>query len=143
VRKLRSFLTLGFREHMALVEAWLLLLGIDLALRWISVPGLQRILDRLPAWTAEPASLSPSRWAELVQIAARHHFLPMRCLHRSLALRFFLRQRGLDAELRFGVYKRQDRFHAHAWVEHAGRPIGETGEIERHFLPLHPPIAPR
>lgn len=141
-RKLRSFFALPLFERLGLARAWFLLLGIDLALRGCSLPQVQHGLDRLSR-SPSPSPISPSRWAELVRIAAGRHLLPMRCLQRSLALRFFLRRQGIDAELRIGVQKQEDRLHAHAWVETAGSPIGEAPAIESRFLPLLPRVSGR
>src|SRR5690606_24055262 len=58
------------------------------------------------------------------------------CLARSLALWHWLGGEGLRAELRIGVRVDHGNSHAHAWVEHAGQPIGEAGDIGRRFTPL-------
>lgn len=63
-------------------------------------------------------------------------FFPGRaeCLEQSLALLVLLRRRGLDAELRIGVERLP--FTAHAWVEHAGRPINESAEYVDRLTPF-------
>lgn len=142
-RELRSFFSLPHRERFGLIQAWFLLLGIDLALRGWSLPQVERGLNRFSGRTASPSPIPAPRWAELVRIAAVHHLLPMRCLQRSLALQLFLRRQGIDAELRIGVQKDKDRLQAHAWVEAAGSPIGETPAIESRFLPLLPRVSGR
>lgn len=56
----------------------------------------------------------------------------MVCLPQSLALQALLRRQGLSAELRIGVRRADGKLQAHAWVEHAGSPLGETAP----YLPL-------
>jgi Transglutaminase-like superfamily len=141
-RKLRAFLALPVPERFGLVQAWLLLGALDLALRHRPFPAVQRGLERFSRRTAAPARIAPSRWAELIRIASHYHLRPVRCLPCSLALQLFLRRGGLEAELKIGVHKLPDGLHAHAWVESAGAAVGEPGEIETRFLPLTPALAP-
>ncbi len=53
-----------------------------------------------------------------------------RCLVRALVLSSLLTRRGLPIALVIGV-RTSPRFAAHAWVEHAGRPLLATGGYER------------
>ena len=129
--KLRALLALTPDERRALGLAWAYLLISDLALRILPLPRVERVLARLSAGRREPG-LTPARLAQLTGIAARHHLLPMVCLPQSLALQALLRRQGLSSELRIGVRRAGGTLHAHAWVEHAGSPLGETVP----YLPL-------
>ena len=60
----------------------------------------------------------------------------MGCLPRSIALQRLLADRGVTARLRVGVRKEGAELHAHAWVESAGRVVGEAEPVEARFLPL-------
>ena len=53
--------------------------------------------------------------------------LPMdsRCLVRSLVLSGLLARRGVSSAVVIGV-RTEPEFHAHAWVEHRGRPLLPT-----------------
>ena len=53
-----------------------------------------------------------------------------RCLVRSLVLVRMLARRSLHGTLVIGV-RRDERFAAHAWVEHEGRPVLPDGDYER------------
>ncbi len=53
-----------------------------------------------------------------------------RCLVRSLVLSSLLTRRGLPVALVIGV-RTSPQFAAHAWVEHAGRPLLAAGGYER------------
>jgi hypothetical protein len=50
-----------------------------------------------------------------------------RCLRRSLVLVQLLAHRGIDSEMVIGARGGPD-FLAHAWVEHAGRPLLDPGD---------------
>lgn len=43
---------------------------------------------------------------------------------------------GLHAGFQIGVRKRAGTLKAHAWVEYAGKPVGELPDIEDHFVPI-------
>lgn len=129
--RLRKLLALTREERRALALAWAYLLVSDLALRILPLPRVERLLSRLSTRRREPG-LSPGRLAQLTGIAARHHLRPMVCLPQSLALQALLRRQGLSAELRIGVRRAGGKLQAHAWVEHAGSPLGETVP----YLPL-------
>ena len=129
--KLHAFLALTPEERRALGLAWAYLLLSDLALRILPLPRAERLLARLSAGRRE-SGLSPERLAQLTGIAARHHLRKMVCLPQSLALQALLRRQGLSSELRLGVRRDGGTVHAHAWVEHAGSPLGEPAP----YLPL-------
>jgi len=132
--RLRALLALTPEERRALALAWAYLLVSDLALRILPLPRVERLLSRLSTRRPEPG-LSPGRLAQLTGIAARHHLRPMACLPQSLALQALLRRQGLPCELKIGVRRAGGELQAHAWVEHAGAPLGEPMP----YLPLARP----
>ena len=98
-------------------------------------------------------SLTPSgrenpevaRAAEIARVlagVARRLPFETSCLDRSLALHRMLRASGIEATLRIGVAKHEDRsLAAHAWVEHHGRLL--LDDDVRGFHAFDPaPIAP-
>lgn len=127
--------------------AWrlaLLLPLIDISLRLM---GFQRSWR----WLAHFAPASAPMVAELEDISAASRVAyiaravgarsPWRtsCLRQALALWLLLRRRGLDAQLKIGVIRRQAPFMAHAWVELGGvalDPEVPTGSV---FPPLAAP----
>lgn len=59
------------------------------------------------------------------------------CLTRSLALKGLLEARGLEgARVRVGVRRDESRFEAHAWVEYAGRILGDPAHGPGDFATL-------
>jgi hypothetical protein len=51
------------------------------------------------------------------------------CLARSLTLWTLLRRRGVEAELRVGYRKRDEKIEGHAWLEYEGVSINESAAI--------------
>jgi hypothetical protein len=135
--RLATLLALPPRDRAFLATAWIWLLVADVALWFLPLSGVRRLLSpaappRRPAGEAVPVE----RLARLVELAARHHLYPMTCLRRALVLERCLGQRGLAADLRIGVRREGSRLYAHAWVELGGRPVAEPREATGSFTPL-------
>ncbi len=133
--EVRAFLALPREERRSLARAWAYLLVADAALRVLPVPRVERLLARLSR-PRTGAAVPARRLSDLVGIAARHHLRPMPCLPRSLALQALLRRSGIGADLRIGVRQEDGSLTAHAWVEHAGVPLGEPVDVDRLYSPL-------
>ncbi|MDQ3569707.1 MAG: lasso peptide biosynthesis B2 protein [Actinomycetota bacterium] len=84
-------------------------------------PGDVALLD------LESAHLSGLRLGRAVSRTLRLLPTDSRCLVRSLVLTALLARRGLSSLLVIGV-RSDPEFAAHAWVEHAGRPLLPPGE---------------
>ena len=122
----------------AIARAWLWLLWMDLVLR---VLPLQRVLGRAAGPTEAPAVRESDvrrarTYASVIELAARHHLIRARCLHRSLVLASWLRREGLSSALRMGVRKETDGIAAHAWVEVGGAVVNDYPEAVARFVPL-------
>lgn len=127
----------GLADWTALGEAWWCLLAVDLGLRLLSYPRVERLFGRAPRKGARPAGAGEvARCVWAAGAASRHHLWPMRCLARSLCLRRILARRGIEGILRIGVAREKDRLLAHAWVEWEGKPLGEVEESIARFEPL-------
>jgi len=147
-RSLRALLRLAPAERRLLLAAWWRLLLAELGFRLLPWRWLTGALAPLPV--RRPASpAAPSAEAEalarqvqdLVRAAAAHHLLPVRCLARSVVSRRLLARRGVGTELRIGVARQGGALRAHAWLEHAGEPLGEPEDIGSRYLPLAAPGA--
>lgn len=141
-RKARAAIALPGRERGLLIRAAAWLLLVDLGLRTLGFARLRRLLGRLETGprTGAPAGDAARGEAEdlahWVAVAGRHHLYPMRCLSRALALGALLARRGIPARVRIGVRKKGDAVSAHAWVEHGGRPLAESGDVDRRYAPF-------
>lgn len=138
--EVRRFASTAPRERRRLARAMLRLLWIDLGVRLYGFARLSNRLERRQVshdgGESKPVAESLAAWARAVDVAARHHVYPMRCVPRALALRSFLAEEGIVTELRIGVRKEGDRLAAHAWIEHQGTPIGEASTVAERFAPL-------
>jgi hypothetical protein len=132
-RRLSRARELTARQWSVLLAASYWLVVVDVGLRLFGLPRVQRLL--LPR-KGDALSLQAGEIVHLVDMAVRR--LPYRgpCLRRSLVLQRFLRQTGMETELRFGVMKSEGRLAAHAWLEHEGRALGEPALVEEKFAKL-------
>jgi hypothetical protein len=111
-------------------DAAVLLHGVWLAL--VVEIGLRvRPLGALLDWCETPRSASRSATPDVDRIARLASWpfrvlpVPSTCLRRSLVLTALLNRRGVASHVLLGVCKRDAGLEAHAWVEHARRPVGE------------------
>lgn len=129
-----------WQERRLFVEAWLLLLLIDLALRVVPFGQVRtyvaRQLDTRRAGKAGDEVLAIEHLRQLVDVASRHHLYVMRCLRRALTLQWLLGREGIATTLEIGVRKEAQDLRAHAWLEHNGRLVGERGENTDGFARL-------
>lgn len=132
---LRKWLGLAAGERWLLLQAWLLLGALRLAL-WLLPFRIARVLARA-ALRPKPRRLSVERIGWAVAVASA--YLPFTsCLPRALAAQILLRRSGYPANLRIGVaHTGAGRLEAHAWVESAGRIVigGSASDLAR-YTPL-------
>ncbi len=142
-RRLRRFLAMDGQHRRLFVAAWLSLPVIDLLLRVIGLERTRRLLARAspvpPGDPREAAGRDGIELAEelagLIALAGRHAVANGTCLRQALLLWWMLRRRGLASEIRIGVSK-QDGFRAHAWVELAGREVGQSPRQQARLVRL-------
>ena len=123
----RRAATLDADDRRLLLAAYASLLLTDVALRAL---GFRRLMARVPAAAERrvPAAQHrrAGRFAYWLEVASRRHFVRARCLHRSLALHYWLRRKGLPSHLRIGVRKADGELLAHAWVEMEGAIVNDA-----------------
>ena len=131
---------LGATERWLLARALVYLLRIDLLLRMFGIRhffSAQRGLEpaRHPgAHIDGPQAADRARqYGFWLAVAARHHFVPARCLHRSLALQCWLAHDGIRSEVQIGVRKDGAQLKAHAWVTVDGTVVCDADDVERAF----------
>ena len=115
--EIRRLSALSARDWQLLIEATVLAVGIEGALRVLP-------LRRVVGWCQRSRTVArPWLGATLDALtpAARWPYRvlpwPSTCLRRSLVLTALLRRRGLPATVRFGVRRQAGPLLAHAWVE--------------------------
>jgi len=124
--RVRRASTLDADDRRLLLAAYASLLLTDVALRTV---GFRRLMARVPAAAERRVATAQyrraSRFAYWLEVASHRHFVRARCLHRSLALHFWLRRKGLPSHLRIGVRKAGRQLLAHAWVEMEGTIVND------------------
>jgi len=117
-----------------------LLLIVELMIRWVPLPRLARLLgvrlDLSPATNpgalAAPLALTPKARRQLRccwRVAALWPFSSGPCLRRSLVAAHLLRTDG--AAVRLGFPNEPGARIAHAWIEIDGRPLEDVSRYQR------------
>jgi ABC-type transport system involved in cytochrome c biogenesis permease subunit len=135
-RDLDRFNALSGGHKRAFIEACLYMPFFSLGVQVLGLARMQSLFVR-PVTTVVPVGLAEiEAMGTLVNTAARRGPAPASCLTRSLLLAWFLRRRGVAAELRVGVRLLAGVLHAHAWVECDGRPVNDKPDIADDFAPF-------
>jgi hypothetical protein len=145
LEKLKTLLLLQPTEQLVLVEAWLLLVAMDVGLRVLPFRSVLASLNLFRTrFAADEGRLSPPlpRLIWLVEAAGR--FVPVHatCLKQALVLSCLLNRRGIKTTVQIGVKTADGTLSAHAWVERHGRAIfGLSGHEQ--YRPLGPMVRTR
>jgi hypothetical protein len=121
------------RQVAAGLEAGMLLVGAQLAIRLLGSRTLLRLLGRPGAYIGGRL-VNPATWRRARPVARRvdrvADRLPWRaaCLSRAVATRAMLRRRGIPCELHLGILGTRP-LAAHAWVTAGGAPV-QRGQID-------------
>jgi hypothetical protein len=141
--KLSKFLALSGAEKVLFLKAVMLLPVFWLGLRRYGLARFQARLERSPLVARQAPRLEElAAFGRLVNAAARYSIAPATCLTRSLLLRWLLRRRGVDTDLRIGVQLVEGKLDAHAWVEYEGVPINDAPDVARRFAAFDQPLSP-
>ena len=139
--RLRKLLALSFPELVLLVEAAAALPLTRLSLKHRGYTATTHTLDQLARGRARlslrgGAAARAAATARLVYAAGARFPFRANCLPKSLVLRTLLLRHGIAADFRIGVRIVDGRLEGHAWVEHAGAPLGQPPEIACYYTPF-------
>jgi transglutaminase superfamily protein len=144
LKRIQTLRQLHPREQLILVQAWLLLLAMDLCLRLLPFRSVLASVNLFRARTeADERRLSPPlpRLIWLVESAGRYVPVSATCLKQALVLSCLLGRRGVSTTIQIGVKTRDGTFIAHAWLERQGRVIfGLSGKEQ--YNQLSPSMSP-
>jgi hypothetical protein len=139
MRELAKLRALTGAERRLLIVACA---AMPLVASGVSVFGFRRLHAVMARWpkprsarfATPPARSARARSiAKIVAIAALRGPVRASCLRRSLLLWWLLRRDGIEAVLRVGVNREGGTLHAHAWVEHEGRPLNDADDVALRF----------
>jgi transglutaminase superfamily protein len=133
-------LRLPLPELLTTLHAAVVIVVVELLVRWVTLPRLSRLLGVRLNLAPAPAGAERLRVKDLPPRAARQVRCTRRvadawpfsqgpCLRRSLVAGHLLR--ALDPALRLGVAGSGDQFYAHAWLEIHDRPLEAVAGFSR------------
>jgi hypothetical protein len=124
--------TLPTTSARLVLRAFLELLRVDLQLLG---GGFSRVYESVPKAAGglmRSHFASETEICRAVDFACVLYFKEVRCLQRSAATIHLLRKTGIAAEMLIGV--QPCPFRAHAWVEVAGRVVGDKSYTSEKYL---------
>lgn len=142
-------------EKRLLVRALFALPIVALSLRLLGFCRSKTLLSKSSPRIDPRAELDPidselaGKIARTVRIASERGPYRPNCLPRSLVLWWLLRRQGIDSDLRIGVRKTANGvrkttngLEGHAWVEHRGLALSDSGDVHQRFVAFGSEIAP-
>ncbi len=125
--KARRYRQLPRSERQELLPAFFRLLLVRLSL-FGGIRITLRVFNRRSASRADidPAELALWQRRGLALRRSAKLLPATHCLARALALRWWMRADGLDAQLQIGIKRGSRGLESHAWVELGNVPVDET-----------------
>jgi hypothetical protein len=137
-RKYRTFRNLTQQQQSWIARASLWLPTIGAMLWLLGFARSRALLDRVASAQSGASpdidQLARARdMARWVRIAGERGLYRATCLPQSLLLWHWLRQEGIDTDLRMGVRRTGAIIEAHAWLEHDGVAINDDEGVHQRF----------
>jgi hypothetical protein len=126
------------REALLLVRVGAFAAAVPLLMR-LPLPRVAAIVTR-PTRRPAPSAAEVERLERLIVLAPRvaRPFVRPGCLTRGVTLFWFLRRRGLDVELRFGLDPgRNGATEGHCWLSLDDEPFLEKADPRPRFAELY------
>ena len=142
LKRLQLIAKISLSEWLVFFQFLFFLLMIKVALAWVRMPRLVRLIN----WCAGNHFLQclpffsfrceKTRLLGLASLATRVMCGTQGCLPRSLLVFWLLKSRREPVSLRIGVNKEGASLQAHAWVETQGIVLNDDPEQVQRFAPL-------
>ena len=146
----RKLQALSSSEQVDLVKALLVLPVTAVALQLVGLRRWQLVMAQVTRAKAAKSKTGRStqiveaqRVARLVAIASRYGIHRANCLQQSLVLRWLLKQRNIESEIRYGARKEETELSAHAWVEFEGIVLNDTHDVGTRYRPFQHSLSDR
>lgn len=134
--RLNRFRSLRPKDYPLLVEAWLMLAWVDMAIRFTPYGYWRRWLDEGVAGMTSGNEFEIATLIQRSEMAARHHLCSMNCLRRTLAQKMMLARRGLGAHIHIGVRNEGRGIEAHSWLTFNGRVLNDSPDVTERYVEL-------
>lgn len=134
--RFRRFRDLDHLARENFLRALVVLPLVALSLRWRGFRATQaslRLLTQDSTQRPTNANNVAMMSARMVNAADSHGVVHPSCLAKSLTLWWLLARQGIASNLRIGIRKHNEKFEAHAWVEHQGTALNEHQEHHQHY----------
>jgi hypothetical protein len=146
--RLRRFSALERAAQKLFLRGAALLPVVSFSLKMRGFRGTQRMLETFLNRGAVPRDIdgivgSTARTVRMVHAAVRHGWGRASCLEESLVIWYLLGRQGIEATIRIGIRKENEKFGAHAWVEREGVALNQPDAEHRHYAAFDAEFAVR
>ena len=142
--KVSAFVRMGRSRQLSLLQAAAILAAVWAGLRVAGYGRTRSALARTARVRACRAGRSQAVGANEVEavvselgwaVAAAAQYAPFSatCLHRTLALWWLLRRRGIESDVRIGTVRTETGLAAHAWLERDGVALNDAADVGERF----------
>jgi len=141
MNRVAKFFALSAADRRLLIEAWIVLAAMRVAVHTIALERLYKLASRSRSTGRQDRDHLPSVEAIVRAVDRASSVVPggRNCLVRALTAELMLRRADNESELKIGVGKSpHGEFRAHAWVEIAGKVVigeSESGDYVTLVLP--------
>ena len=138
MRKINTFLSLGFNKQLMFIEAFILSGYYRFAMIYLPFKYLKNQMGipktESPSQVDDPAYVEAKRIRSIVLLACKYTPWESKCLVRALLVQHFLKRKKIATTIYLGVNKDGlNNMKAHAWIR-CGEMI-VTGQYEKdHFI---------
>jgi transglutaminase superfamily protein len=125
----------ALRRASIFLEAYVLLVLIDLGLHTIGLDRVCSLISRKPKSSIKASTLAEVAEVAWVALGAYRWYRPgVACLHRAVTLYALFKHRSIPIELCLGI--KAHPFAAHSWVEYKGEIVGDSPGLRDTFHTL-------
>lgn len=114
---LKTFMQLGLQQQLVVVHAWHLFIIWHLKISHFPYRIWRNALYKHSEFQDDPkVHLRAIDLCNLIEKAARHHFIKINCLRRCMVQKQILDAHKINSQLCIGVKKDQNKVAAHCWL---------------------------
>jgi hypothetical protein len=145
LKRIERFTALNFRGKLLLLKLTLIVAIIEISLRLLGFKKVVALLLRFAKKTKSATDISEKiqKYKKLIFLVSRIFPFAGKCLARSLALWWLLRNSGIETELKIGMQKKDGKMAGHAWVEYQEKPLVFNQNVAYNYTVLDKLVLPK
>ena len=133
----KQLFELSLKQQMLVCLAWLLFIVWHVKISYLPYRWWSKSLSSHADIQTQPNIHLPAmQIVNLIEKAARHHFVKINCLRRCMVQKQLLHLHHINCQLSIGVKKEQGKFAAHCWLVVNNHIINDSAEETSRYVEL-------